>query len=358
MLVRYNTTAKGKKQKIANIYTRDEHGIRGDQIEPSAVSVTRRLQRSGFHAYVVGGAVRDLLLGKSPKDFDIATDARPRKIRRLFNNSRVIGKRFRLVHVYFQDQILEVSTFRSADSEHGKAVYGTMLEDARRRDFTANALYYDPAEEYLIDYVGGYEDIRNGRLNALIPVDESFPEDPVRMIRAVRYSCTTGFKMSPKICRGLRKYGSAIKDCPISRLTEELFKILESGASADVLERSQEFGILKFLLPEIVRRSSVPDNAGTFEVVVENLRNIDRGDEHGRPYSRGRMIAALVEPFLTITPEENMDPYLVSKGIFSQIKDVIRPLTPPNADVGKAARELMKKNNLRLPHARKRRRRR
>ena len=204
MLTRYKQTENGKRKKLANVYIAEDHGIKRNQLDREALAVTGRLQRAGFDAYVVGGAVRDLLIGKRPKDFDVVTNAPPRRIRRIFRNSRIIGKRFQLVHVFFGETIVEVSTFRTGTQTSEETIFGTMEEDVRRRDFTMNALYYDPEKEHIIDYVGGVDDIRARRVRALVPVEASFLEDPVRMIRALRYAATTGFTLRGKISKHIR----------------------------------------------------------------------------------------------------------------------------------------------------------
>ena len=186
MLIRYSTDKNGRPVRKAVIYTKDEHKIPREKIDSDAFFVVSHLRNAGFDAYIVGGAVRDLLIGKHPKDFDIVTSATPSKIKRLFRNSRIIGKRFRLVHVFFGEKIFEVSTFRSIAEGSIGNVFGTMDEDVQRRDFSLNALYYDPLKEQVIDYVHGVEDIRRKLVRPIIPLDRIFVEDPVRMLRAVK----------------------------------------------------------------------------------------------------------------------------------------------------------------------------
>ena len=177
MLIRYGKNSKGRLIKQAKVYTLDEHGISRRKLDHDALKVTDRLRTAGYQAYVVGGAVRDLLIDKAPKDYDIATDASPTRVRKIFRNSRIIGKRFRLVHVYFpQNKILEVATFRSLEGGEGDNVYGAMDEDAKRRDFTLNALYYSPREEQIIDYHDGVKDIKNRKLRSVIPLDVTFTD--------------------------------------------------------------------------------------------------------------------------------------------------------------------------------------
>ncbi|THB64171.1 MAG: polynucleotide adenylyltransferase PcnB, partial [Spirochaetaceae bacterium] len=234
LLIRYKTEKNGKPKAYAKVYTLNEHKISPDMVDFDAVKIARRLQRHGYQAYIVGGAVRDLLLGRNPKDFDMATDASPSQIRKLFRNSRIIGKRFRLVHIFFQEKIIEVTTFRSLESAGFNAVYGNIEEDAMRRDFSLNSLYYDPEQRQVIDYTGGYEDIHAGVVRPIIPLKRIFQEDPVRMIRAIKYTVQTGFNMTFSLRRRLKRSTRLLAATPDSRMTEEVFKILMSGNAAPV----------------------------------------------------------------------------------------------------------------------------
>ena len=182
MIQRYGTNEKGQRVPIASIYTAGEHPIKKNMISPQALQVIDTLRGAGYRAYIVGGAVRDLLAGKKPKDFDVATDALPNRIRKIFPNAWIIGKRFKLAHVIFPDRyIIEVATFRSVSSGNFNAVYGTIEEDVRRRDFTVNALFFDPEKEQLIDYVGGFADLKAHRLVNILPLETIFDSDPGRM---------------------------------------------------------------------------------------------------------------------------------------------------------------------------------
>ena len=337
LLVRYKTTEKGKRKKLANIYTIEDHGIARSSLDREALSVTRRLNRAGHEAYVVGGAVRDLMIGNRPKDFDVVTDALPRKIRRIFRNSRIIGRRFQLVHVYFGDKIVEVSTFRTdTQSEEGN-IFGTMSEDVLRRDYTMNALYYEPEQEYVIDHVGGFEDIKSQTVRALIPVGRSFQEDPVRMIRAIRYASTTGFRLQNRVSRHIRKRSILIADCPISRLTEELFKILSSGSSARVFEYADTLGLLSHLLPNIAQRIRGKEGAAVKAALMESLRELDNGVATSGEISKRAMVEALVRPFLDKRDEDLPDIHAAKRELFLEIKELVAPLTPPNVEVEKIA---------------------
>ena len=249
MLIRYSSDSRGRPVRKAVIYTREEHNIPVSGVDPDAMFVIRHLRECGYDAYVVGGAVRDLLVGKKPKDFDIVTEATPSRIKRLFRNSRIIGKRFRLVHVFFGQKIFEVSTFRSiAEGSVGNS-FGTMDEDVQRRDFTLNALYYDPLKEQVIDYVNGVEDIRRKVIHPVIPLDRIFVEDPVRMLRAVKYSATTGCRLPHSLKSRIRKSAHLLSPVSPSRLTEELLKIINSGHAHDIIEAAIDADIFMYLQP-------------------------------------------------------------------------------------------------------------
>jgi poly(A) polymerase len=341
LLVRYKTTEKGKRKKLANIYTIQDHGIARSSWDREALSVTRRLNRAGHEAYVVGGAVRDLMIGNRPKDFDVVTDALPRKIRRIFRNSRIIGRRFQLVHVYFGEKIVEVSTFRTDSQSEQESIFGTMSEDVLRRDYTMNALYYEPEQEYVIDHVGGYEDIKSRTVRALIPVVRSFQEDPVRMIRAIRYAATTGFRLQARVSRHIRKKAFLIAGCPISRLTEELFKMLSSGSSARVFEYADTLELLPHLLPNIAQQTQGKAGASVKAALIESLRELDNGIAKSGVASKRAMVEALVRPFLGERAEDLPDIHAAKRELFLEIKQLIAPLTPPNVEVEKTALRIL-----------------
>ena len=250
MLYRYGTDSNGKLVKKAVVYTKEEHKIPLENIDKDALQIIHRLKESGYTAYIVGGAVRDLIVGtKAPKDFDIVTDATPSKIKRIFRNSRIIGKRFRLVHVVFGTKIFEVSTFRSnAEGSVGNE-FGTIDQDVLRRDFSINALYYDPTTEQVIDYVNGMKDIKKHVIKAVIPMESIFVEDPVRMLRAIKYSATTNAKMSYALKRKIKQSAVLLSQISPSRLTEELLKIINSGYAHKILQGTVETGVFMYLQP-------------------------------------------------------------------------------------------------------------
>src|SRR5450755_3811457 len=212
------------------------------RIDPDAAKVVKRLTRAGYEAYLVGGAVRDLLIGRSPKDFDVATSAHPTDVRRLFRNSRIIGRRFRLVHVIFQDMIVEVSTFRrepenrpSEDTEDllvtDDNTFGSPLQDARRRDFTINGLFYNIADFSVIDYVGGLEDIEARRVRVIGDPDVRFREDPVRMMRAIEFASRLGFEIEPATYDAIFRHRAEILKASAPRVSEEILELLRRGWS-------------------------------------------------------------------------------------------------------------------------------
>ena len=235
------------------------HGIRREQVSAGARRTCEALQKGGFKAYVVGGAVRDLIAGIPPKDYDIATDATPDQVRGLFRRSRIIGRRFQIVHVMQGAETLEVSTFRAAHDadtlkdEHGRVlrdnVWGSIEEDAARRDFTMNALYYDPTEELVLDFHRGVEDIQKKTLRMIGDPRARYREDPVRMLRAVRLSAKLGLRLDPKVQAPIRDMADLIENVPAARLFDEMLKLLFSGHAVECVKRLRDDGLHHGLLP-------------------------------------------------------------------------------------------------------------
>ena len=249
MRFRYSTAENGRPVKKALVYTQDEHKINFSDVDSQAVYVTERLQASGFETYIVGGAVRDLILGKKPKDFDIATSASPAKIKRIFKNARVIGRRFRLVHVYFGPKIIEVSTFRSLKDGVTSNTFGTIEEDVQRRDFSFNALFYDPIKQLVVDYVGGMKDIRKRLIRPIIALNEIFTDDPVRMIRAVKYAAASEFNIPFSLRWKIKKHSSLLRGISPSRLTEEISKIINSPYASEIVASLDAMGLYDYIQP-------------------------------------------------------------------------------------------------------------
>ncbi len=249
MLIRYRRNEDGSPVAKALVYTEPEHHIDRSKVDPDAIRIVQRLRENGQEAYIVGGAVRDLLLGRRPKDFDIVTDAQPQRIKRIFRNAHIIGRRFRLVHVYAGPKLFEVSTFRSIANGTIGNEYGSIDEDALRRDFTLNALYYDPIDALLIDYVGGFKDIKARRIKPVIPLATIFKEDPVRMIRCIKYAATSGFGIPFATRLAIKRDAPLLKDASASRLTEEFVKILGCGVSEQIFRSLLGYRLLPYIMP-------------------------------------------------------------------------------------------------------------
>jgi poly(A) polymerase len=249
----------GRRAREPRVYGPDRHPLRRDQLSPATRNVARKLQDAGFKALVVGGAVRDLLLGIVPKDFDLATDATPEQVKPLFRRAFIIGRRFRLVQVHAGNEVIEVSTFRAAQTsdkatdEHGRLisdnVYGSQAEDAARRDFTINALYFDPATESIWDYVGGFADIRARRLKLIGPPVTRFREDPVRMLRAVRLASKLSLSIEVRTEEPIARLAPLMQHVPPARLFDEMQKLLLSGHAVETLKSLRSHGLSHGLLP-------------------------------------------------------------------------------------------------------------
>src|SRR5688572_9343999 len=228
-----------------------------DAIDPDADRVVRKLTRAGYKAYLVGGCVRDLLVQRTPKDWDVATSATPNEIKATFRNSRIIGRRFRLAHVFFGSKIIETSTFRANprdEDDHDLLirrdnVFGTETEDARRRDFTINGLFYDVEREEVIDHVGGLADLEAKLVRTIGDPDVRFQEDPVRMLRAIKFAARLEFGFEPATWRALLRWRGEISKCAPPRLLEEVHRLLRGGAARRSLELLVETGVLAILSP-------------------------------------------------------------------------------------------------------------
>jgi poly(A) polymerase len=280
---------------------RERHGLSRDAITPAAAKVCGALREAGFSAYVVGGAVRDLLLGIVPKDFDIATDARPEQIKPLFRRALIIGRRFRLVHVLMGPETVEVSTFRAADTEtaekdeHGRVlrdnVFGTIEEDARRRDFTVNALYFDPANEELVDFHGGLADLKKRTLRVIGEPEIRYREDPVRMLRAVRLAAKLGLTLDPATRAPIRGMAPLMERVPPARLFDEMLKLLLSGHASACLRQLRDVGLHKGLLPllDVILEQPLGERFVTLALAQTDERVLAE-----RPVSPAFLFAALL----------------------------------------------------------------
>ncbi len=292
--------------RAPRIIPRSDHPISRADISENALKVLYRLQRAGHQAFLVGGAVRDLLLGVRPKDFDVATDAHPQEVRRLFRNSRLIGRRFRLAHVLFGRDVIEVATFRGKDNDgesvpgeivhdsEGRIlrdnVYGSIDEDVWRRDFTANGLYYNIGDYSVWDYVGGFDDAQGRVLRLIGNPQARYREDPVRMLRAVRFAAKLGFSIESDTEIPIKRHAALLASVPPARLLEECLKLFLKGAGADSLEMLRQHSLFRWLFPQTDRLLAGP----ALDIITEALRNTDARVGEGQPVSPVFLFAVLL----------------------------------------------------------------
>lgn len=252
------------------IIPRGEHGLSRSNISEAALKVLYRLHKAGYEAYLVGGGVRDMLLGREPKDFDISTNATPEEVKALFRNCILIGRRFRLAHVRYGSEVIEVATFRAHHEageegegvmENGRIlrdnVYGTLEDDAWRRDFTVNALYYNIADFSVVDHTGGMDDIKAGRLRMIGDPQARYREDPVRMLRAVRFAGKLGFRIDEASEQAIMELGGLLEDVPAARLFDEALKMFMSGYAVETYELLRHYRLFGHLFPDKIGRAHV-----------------------------------------------------------------------------------------------------
>ena len=288
---------------------RDQHPISRKDISPNALRVLYRLRDAGFSGYLVGGAVRDLLVGGHPKDFDVATDATPEQVRQLFRNCRLIGRRFRLAHVVFGREIIEVATFRanvddgSGDRELHEGgrllrdnVYGSIEEDAIRRDFTANALYYAIEDFSVRDYTGGFEDVQNGLMRLIGDPETRYREDPVRMLRAARLAAKLGFEIEAGTAEPIPRLAPLLRESAPARLFEECLKLFLSGHAVASFHALEQHGLLPALLPESAAAMAANRSGALRRMVLEGLRGTDERVANDEPVSPAFLFALLLWP--------------------------------------------------------------
>ena len=271
-----------------HVIPRDVHGISRKQMSPNALRVLYRLREAGFGGYLVGGAVRDLLVGGAPKDYDVATDATPEQVRALFRNCRLIGRRFRLAHVVYGREIIEVATFRAngGDDEGDRLtddggrllrdnIYGSIEDDAIRRDFTANALYYAIEDFSVRDYTGGYADVQARLLRLIGEPEARYREDPVRMLRAARLAAKLGFTIEAATAEPLPRLAPLLAEAAPARLFEETLKLFLSGHAVASFELLEATGLLPALLPETAQALASNKSGALRRMLVQGLRNTD-----------------------------------------------------------------------------------
>ena len=265
-----------------------DHQIDESKICPRARAIVEKLTAANYQAYLVGGCVRDLMLNITPKDFDVVTDARPEQICKLFSNSRMIGRRFRLVHVYSSRNYIEVSTFRAMadastqkhteESNNGRILrdntYGNIEQDAIRRDFTINALYYDLASSEVLDFCNGIDDLRNGQIRIIGDAFTRYKEDPVRMLRALRFKAKLALEIEPETAQPITALGSLLRDIPPARMFDEAVKLFHSGSSVKCFNALRDFDLLRILFPYTAQ--SVTSDEQFLQLIYAALAKTDR----------------------------------------------------------------------------------
>lgn len=312
--------AKGAASALVTV-SRDHHRISRKDISPNALKVLYRLQNADYQAYLVGGCVRDLQLGLHPKDFDVATDATPEQVRKLFSNSRLIGRRFKIVHVTFGREIIEVTTFRGRAGDAGPGeqkqsdeglllrdnVYGSLEEDAERRDFTVNALYYTPRDFSLQVYGSGLKDLENRTLRIIGDPDTRYREDPVRMMRALRFAAKLDFDIETRTSKPIPDLAPLLSHVAPARLFDEVIKMLMSGQGLATWRLMREYGLVEPLLPStdaaLKRNSDRPYNA----FIEQALINTDDRINRGRPVTPAFLYAALLWPAVREDAEHRIE---------------------------------------------------
>ena len=295
-------SGKSKKFGSCEVIAYKEHCVKREGISFAARRVTDGLQAAGFQAYVVGGAVRDLLLKREPKDFDVATDATPEEVRRVFRRARIIGRRFRLVHVMFGDETVEVSTFRrmidavdAQTDDHGRLLrdneFGDQEQDAARRDFTANALFFDPSTQEIFDFHHGYADIRANLLRMIGDPATRYREDPVRMLRAVRLSAKLGMKLDAATAEPIFSMKELLSNVPEARLLDEMLKLLMSGHAVECVKMLRSMHLHHGLLPmlDVILEQPMGE-----KFVMLALANTDQRLRDDKPASPAFLFAALL----------------------------------------------------------------
>jgi poly(A) polymerase len=294
---------------LPRIVARDAHGISRKDISPNALRVLYRLREGGFSGYLVGGAVRDLLIGGHPKDFDVATSATPEQVKALFRNCRLIGRRFRLAHVVYGREIIEVATFRSNEDDgsgsremgdegriHRDNVYGNIEDDAVRRDFTANALYYTVDDFSVRDYVGGFEDVQARVLKLIGDPESRYREDPVRMLRAVRLAAKLDFSIDPASAEPIPRLASLLSGAAPARLFDECLKLFMSGHAEKSFLGLERHGLLPALFPETDKALATNRSGALRATLLQALRSTDARVAAELPVTPAFLFAALLWP--------------------------------------------------------------
>ncbi len=286
------------------IFSANKFNFETDSLSKNALSVISKLHKKKFKAYIVGGGIRDLIEGITPKDFDIVTDCEPRQIRKLFKNSRIIGRRFKLVHITFPNEVIEVTTFRSGEDPQSDSIqindkgriirdnkWGTQEEDALRRDLTINSIYYDPFSEEIVDYTGGIKDLKNKKIKLIGAAEKRIVEDPVRILRVIRFAAKLNFEIDLEIKNAITKHKNQLLEMSSARIYEEIIKMFLTGHAQKTYQLLQEYDLFDLLFPHI--ENSKED----FNEFYENaFKNTDQRIEENKKLNTGFLFATLLWP--------------------------------------------------------------
>ena len=313
-----------------DIYNDKRFGINHEDISPNALSIISKLHKSGFKAYIVGGGIRDMIKGLHPKDFDIVTDCEPEEIRRIFRNSRIIGRRFKLVHIAFPDEVLETTTFRSGGTNSSESIevndkgrivrdnhWGTQEEDVMRRDLTINSIYYDPFSHEVIDYTNGIKDLKDRKIKFIGNSSERILEDPVRILRAIRFAAKLNFTIDKEIADGIKEHKHQLLEMPSARLYEEILKLFMSGHAENSYKQLSSHGVFDVLFPHY------QDRDGLFHKFFLNaFRETDQRLQSGKKLNVGFIYAILLWPKVFIDSE--ISEQINFKKFYRSIAGVVR----------------------------------
>jgi len=314
---RFKRRFSQKDRGDAMVISREDHKVSRKFISDHALKVLYRLNQAGFSAYLVGGSVRDLLLKRQPKDFDVATNAHPEQVRKIFRNSRIIGRRFRLVHVYFPKEVIEVSTFRANSQEdtHGvngetmpimvssDNIYGTIEEDAWRRDFTVNALYYNIENFSVMDYAGGMLDLRQRLIRMIGDPTQRFHEDPVRLLRAIRLSAKLGFSVEPNTEAPLFKLPNLLWHVAPARLFDEILKLFFEGNAVVTYKALRHYGYMRILFPVTYEAIKQRNNKRDMEIIRLAMEATDNRFAADKSLNPGFLMSVLLWPAVQLRLE-------------------------------------------------------
>jgi poly(A) polymerase len=322
----------------ATIIPREQHGISSRNISPAAQEVLQGLHKAGFQAFLVGGCLRDLLIGKTPKDFDVATNASPEEVQALFRRSRIIGRRFRIVHVRFGRDVVEVSTFRALADEdtdsrhHTKShtglilrdnIFGSIEEDALRRDFTVNALYYNIADGSLHDFANSLTDIKRQRLRLIGDPATRYREDPVRMLRAARFAAKLGFTLDTASEAPIRKLAGLLRQVPAARLFDEQSKLFLSGHAVASFQELVRLGLFAILFPETAALTDTgPEDPG-YRLILAAMRNTDDRLAAGKSVTPAFLLAVILWP--AVSQADGDLQQAMSKTLSQQVRIIAIP---------------------------------